>query len=66
MKPKNKHKYLIEKLEKIKFKDINQKYLYFLNFIIKYIILYFYFIGLTDEDFKKGAVGLSHNYYRHK
>jgi nucleolar protein 58 len=22
--------------------------------------------GLTDEDFKKGAVGLSHNYYRHK
>ena len=52
--------------EKIQFKDINQKYLYFLNFIIIYIILYFYFIGLTDEDFKKGAVGLSHNYYRHK
>jgi len=22
--------------------------------------------GLTDEDFQKGAVGLSHNYYRHK
>jgi len=22
--------------------------------------------GLTEEDFQKGAVGLSHNYYRHK
>ena len=41
--------------------------IYTFNIIILYNkILFFINIGLTDEDFKKGAVGLSHNYYRHK
>ena len=35
-------------------------------YILYNIIIYSINIGLTEEDFKKGAVGLSHNYYRHK
>ena len=43
------------------------KNIYTFNIYILYNkILFFINIGLTDEDFKKGAVGLSHNYYRHK
>ena len=54
-------------LPKMKFKKNKPSNIYILfNLFYLYNLLIYLNIGLTDEDFKKGAVGLSHNYYRHK
>ena len=54
-------------LSKMKFKKNKPSNIYILfNLFNLYNLLIYFNIGLTDEDFKKGAVGLSHNYYRHK
>ena len=54
-------------LTKMKFKKNKPSNIYILfNLFNLYNLLIYFNIGLTDEDFKKGAVGLSHNYYRHK
>ena len=54
-------------IPKMKFKKNKPSNIYILfNLFYLYNLLIYLNIGLTDEDFKKGAVGLSHNYYRHK